>query len=232
LAAVIAVLALFLVQADFTELYRQAYRERAAALGEKHAKTIESAVDLAQYLAGRGEYSQAAPFLPLVLASPNPDANILHNWAVAIEQEQAAQAEQLYRRALAIRAKTAGPGNVDLAMTRLNLAGLLVARGDAGAAPLARAALATFEKVLGPQHSLTGLACGSLGAALAIQGDVPGAERLFRRSLAIAEKANGPASAETANALENLADLLEQTGREAAARPLRERASAIHSRGK
>jgi tetratricopeptide (TPR) repeat protein len=228
---VIVLLATLLLQADFTELYRQAYEERAAALGAKHAKTAESAVDLAQYLAGRAEYAAAAPFLPLVLAAPNPDANILHNWAVALEQSSPREAEQLYRRTLAIRAKSS-PASVDLAMTRLNLAGLLVARGDTAAGPLARSALTTFEKSLGPQHSLTGLACGTLGAALAIQGDVPGAERMFRRSLAIAEKANGPNSKEAANALENLADLLEQTGRESAARPLRTRASAIRMGGK
>jgi hypothetical protein len=226
---VIVPLAALLLQADFTDLYRQAYEERAASLGAKHPKTVESAVDLAQYLAGRAEYTAAAPFLPLVLASPNPDATVLHNWAVAIEQESPREAEQLYHRALAIRAKS-DPSSLDLAMTRLNLAGLLVARGDAAAAPLARSALAAFQKSLGSMHALTGLACGTLGAALAIQGDVAGAENQFRRSLLIAEKVNGPASRETANALENLADLLEQTGRKSAARPLRERAHAIRSR--
>jgi hypothetical protein len=225
-------LAALLLQADFTDLYRQAYRERASRLGATHPKTVESAVDLAQYLAGRGEFGQAAPFLAQVLASPGADAAILHNWAVAIEAESPREAEQLYRRGLAIRAKSSAPSSVDLAMTRLNLAGLLVARGDAGAEPLARSALAAFEKSLGPRHSLTGLACGTLGAALAIQGDAAGAERQFRRALSVAEHADGPESKEAANALENLADLLDQTGRESAARPLRERANAIRSRGK
>ena len=75
----------------------------------------------------------------------------------------------------------------------------------------------------------TGAACGVLGASLAIRGDVAGAERLFRRALAIAEKAHGPETPQTASALENLADLLAQTGRESAARPLLERAEKIRT---
>ena len=53
---------------------------------------------------------------------------------------------------------------------------------------------------------------------------------MFRRALAIAEKAHGPNADETASALENLADLLEQTGRESAARPLLDRAQKIRAR--
>ena len=75
----------------------------------------------------------------------------------------------------------------------------------------------------------TGAACGTLGAALATRGDIAEAERMFRRALAIAEKAHGPKAPETASALENLADLLAQTGRELAARPLLDRAQKIRA---
>jgi len=221
------ILALLLLQPDFTELYRKAYEDRLRA---GHPKTQESAVDLALYLARRGDYEQAAPFLDLALAAPGADATVLHNWAAGIEARAPEKAERLYRRALAIREKTLPAGDLELATTRLNLAGLFIARGDGkGAEPLARSALVAFERSPRPNDGRTGAACGALGAALAIQGDVTGAERYFRRALAIAEKAHGPRSEETASALENLADLLEQTGRAAAARPLLERAKRIRA---
>ena len=52
---------------------------------------------------------------------------------------------------------------------------------------------------------------------------------MFRRALTVAEKAHGPNAIETAGALENLADVLAQTGRELAARPLLERAQKIRA---
>lgn len=217
---------LLMLQADFTELYKKAYEDR---LRVNHPKTDESAVDLALYLASRGEYEQAAPFFELVLAAPRADATVLHNWAVWIEQRTPDKAERLYRRALAIREKTLPARDIELATTRVNLAGLLVARGDGEAAePLARSALGVLERTL-PNDGRTAAACGTLGAALAIRGDAAAAERYFRRALGIAEKAYGPRSQETASALENLADLLAQTGGEAAARPLVERAKRIRA---
>jgi len=216
-----------LLQADFTDLFRAAYEERLRA---GHPKIAESGVDLALYVARRGDYAQAAPFLALVLASPNPDATILHNWAAAIERQSPEQAERLYQRALSIRKKTLPGGDVELATTRLNLAALLIARGEyRGAEPLARSALDAFERANGAIGGRDGLACGALGAVRATQGDVAGAERYFRRALAIAEKVHGPRSEETASALENLADLLSQTGRESAALPLLERAKRIRA---
>jgi len=207
-------------QPDFEDLYAQAYRQR---------RTPQSARDLALYLANRGEFAKAAPYLEQTLAaSPGdggvPEATALHNWAVAVEESDPESAVRLYREALAIRERELAPLNADLATTRMNLAGLLLADGGKQAEALARQALTAFEKTLGPRHERTGVACGTLGAAVATRGDIVLAERLFRRALSIKE---------TPEALENLADLLAQTGREAAARPLLERAEAIRAkRGK
>ena len=148
----------------------------------------------------------------------------MSDWAVALEERDPESAVKLYREALAIRERELAPLNADLATTRMNLAGLLLADGGKQAEALARQALTAFEKTLGPRHERTGVACGTLGAAVATRGDIVLAERLFRRALSIKE---------TPEALENLADLLAQTGREAAARPLLERAEAIRAkRGK
>ena len=224
------VLALLAQQPDFEPLFRQALQQRELALGPQAPKTIASARDLGLYLAGRGETAKAAPYLEAALtANTTAAATVLHNWAVAVEPNEPTLAERLYRRALAIRRQALPALDIDLATTRLNLAGLLLARGDAQAAQLAPAALAAFEKQLGPADARTGAACGILGAILATKGNVAGAEQMFRRALIIAEKAHGPRAPETASALENLADLLGQTGRESAARPLLHRAQQIRA---
>lgn len=227
----LALIALLLQQPDFEPLYRQALEQREQTLGKDAAKTHESARDLALYLAGRGEYTAAAPYIEQALAMANTAeaATVLHNWAVALEERDPAQGERMYRKALGIREKTLPVADVELATTRLNLAGLVLGRDPSEALKLARAALAVFEKKLGPMDARTGAACGTLGAALATRGDVVEAERMFRRALAVAEKAHGPKAHETAGALENLADLLGQTGRELAARPLLDRAQKIRA---
>jgi len=227
----VALIVLLSQQPDFEPLYRQALQQREQALGKDAPKTRESARDLGLYLAGRGEYAKGAPYWEQALTTADTaDAGtVLHNWAVSLEEREPLQAERMYRKALAIRAQVLAADDVELATTRLNLAGLLLARSAIESLKLVRAALPVFEKKLGPMDARTGAASGTLGAALAIQGDVAEAERMFRRALTIAEKAHGPKAPETASALENLADLLSQTGRELAARPLLDRAQKIRA---
>jgi tetratricopeptide (TPR) repeat protein len=234
MAGLALIFALLAQHPDFEYLYRQALEERRSSLGARHPKTVESARDLALYLARRGEYGKAAAYLPQAVAASatSEDATVLHNWAVALEAGSPGEAESLYRKALAIREKSLPPLDVEMATTRLNLAGLLLGDKTAEAEQLARAALAAFEKKLGPMDSMAGAACGTLGAALATRGEVVQAERMFRRALSIAEKAHGAESPKTASALENLADLLEQTGRGSAASPLRQRAQRIRARAR
>lgn len=216
-------------QSDFESLYRQALEQRETRLGKASLKTIESARDLGLYLAGRGNFVTAGLYLDAALSASNTleAATVLHNWGVAVEDP--AVAEKLYRRALEIRMRALPATDIELATTRLNLAELSMARGAQGVGALGFAALAAFEKGLGAFDARTGAACGVVGAVLATRGDVVGAERMFRRALTIAEKAHGVGAAKTAGALENLADLLAQTGRESAARPLLERAQKIRS---
>lgn len=218
-------------QPDFEYLYRQALEQREQTLGKDALKTRESARDLGLYLARRGEYARAEAFREdaVALADTPAAATVLHNWAVALEERDPALAEKIYRKVLSIRVKALPPLDLELATTRLNLAALLIARGDPEAGGLSSAALGAFEKKLAPMDARTGAACGVLGASLAIRGDIAGAEQMFRRALAISEKANGPRAQQTASALENLADLLSQTGRASAARPLLERAQRIRT---
>jgi tetratricopeptide (TPR) repeat protein len=63
------------------------------------------------------------------------------------------EAEQLYRRALAIKERSLGPEHPDVAMTLNNLAVLHKAVGKyAEAKPLNQRALTIFEAALGPTH--------------------------------------------------------------------------------
>ncbi len=207
---------------DFTPLDRQALLHREQEFGQEARKTAEGARDLALYLAGRSDYAGAELYLdrPVTLADTPAAATALHNWAVALEERNALQAERLYKKAPGIRVNSLPALDIELATTRLNLAGLLLATGVGEAGQLSQAALTAFEKQLGPNDARTAAACGIVATVFATQGDVARAERLFGRALAIAEKAHGTRAMETANALENLADLLAQTGRELAARPL------------
>lgn len=232
IALIVVLAALAGQQPDFELLYRQALEQREQALGKSALKTRESARDLALYLANRGEYTRAEPYISaaLELADSLAHATALHNWAVKVEESDPQLAERMYRKTLAIRAKSLAPLDPDLATTRLNLSLLLTAKGEAEAAPLASAALRAFENRFGAMDARVGTACGVLGTAAAINGNVAEAEKLFRRALAIAEKAWGPDASETAGALENLSDLLQQTGRASAAGPLLNRAQRIRSR--
>jgi tetratricopeptide (TPR) repeat protein len=64
-----------------------------------------------------------------------------------------AEAEQLYRRALAIKQKALGSDHPDVAMTLNNLAVLFKSAGKySEAEPLYQRALAIFEVALGPTH--------------------------------------------------------------------------------
>ena len=74
-----------------------------------------------------------------------------------------AEAEPLFRRALAIREKALGPDHPDTAPSLNNLAELLRAQGRYGEAePLYRLALAIREKALGPDHPDTATSLNNL----------------------------------------------------------------------
>jgi tetratricopeptide (TPR) repeat protein len=139
-----------------------------------------------------------------------------------------AEAEPLYRRALAIGEKTLGSEHPDVATRLNNLAGLLRATGRSGEAELLfRRALAIGEKTLGPKHPKVATRLNNLAGLLRATGRSAEAEPLYRRALAIGEKTLGPEHPSVAIWLNNLAGLLEATGRYDEAEPLYRRAVAI-----
>jgi tetratricopeptide (TPR) repeat protein len=139
-----------------------------------------------------------------------------------------AEAEPLYRRALAIAERSYGADHPNVATCLNNLAGLL--RGTnrpSEAEPLYRRALAIDEKSYGPDHPEVATDLNNLAELLRTTDRLSEAEPLYRRALAIDEKRYGPDYPEVATDLNNLAVLLEATNRRSEAEPLYRRALAI-----
>ena len=123
-------------------------------------------------------------------------------------QGRYAEAEPLYKRALAIREKALGPDHPDVGTALNNLAALYRAQGRyAEAEPLYKRALAIREKALGPDHPDVGTSLNNLAALYRAQGRYAEAEPLYKRALAIREKALGPDHPDVGTSLNNLAAL-------------------------
>jgi len=167
-----------------------------------------------------------------VNVSINDQASILNGLAVLLQaQGKLAEAEPLYRRALAIHEKVLGAEHPDTASSLNNLANLLQDQGKlAEAEPLHRRALAIHEKALGAEHPNTATTLNNLASLLKDQGKLAEAEPLYRRALAIHEKALGAEHPNTATTLNNLASLLKDQGKLAEAEPLHRRALAIREK--
>src|SRR5262249_8809441 len=88
------------------------------------------------------------------IARPAEEAQALHNRGLAAWREgKYSEAEGLYKRALAIRAKALGANHPDVAQTLNNLALVYAAQGKySEAEELYKRALAIREKALGANH--------------------------------------------------------------------------------
>jgi CHAT domain-containing protein/Tfp pilus assembly protein PilF len=100
----------------------------------------------------------------------------------------------------------------------------------AEAVPLARQALAIYEKTLGPDHPAVAAALNNLASFYDDEGKSAEAEPLLKRALAIDEKALGPEHRKVAITLNNLAELYRKQGHYAEAEPLYRRSLAIREK--
>lgn len=142
-----------------------------------------------------------------------------------------AEAEQLFKRELAILEKIKGPDSADYATALNNLAELYTRQGRYGEAEqAARRSLAIREKVLGANHLGTATTLNNLANILQLQGRYTQAEQLYQRAVAIVEKARGPAHPDVASMLNNFAELYYTMGRLAEAEQLYRRALAIRQK--
>ena len=145
--------------------------------------------------------------------------------ALYSDQGRYAEAEPLYKRALAICEKALGPDHPDVGSSLNNLAALYRDQGRyAEAEPLFKRSLAIREKALGPDHPDVATSLNNLAALYELQGRYADAEPLYKRSLGIYEKALGPDHPNTAMVAGHLGSFFKSEGRIDEAEPLLTRA--------
>jgi tetratricopeptide (TPR) repeat protein len=148
-----------------------------------------------------------------------------------INRGQLAEAELLYRRALAIAEETIGPSHFDTASILHGLAVLYRNQHRFVEAELLyKQALAVQEKALGSDHPTTVSSLHNLGDLYYIQARYSEAESLFGQALAIREKVLGNDHPVTAASLNCLAELYRCQSRYVDAEPLYRRALAAREK--
>ena len=141
-----------------------------------------------------------------------------------------ADAEQLYKRSLAVDEKAFGPDHEETANSLNELAQTYRAqRKFAFAEPLYERALAIREKAAGPDHPQVALTLESLAQVYHAQGRFADAEPLSRRAVAILEKSLGPEHPNVATSLNNLAGMHDDEGNFDEAENLYKRSLSIYT---
>ena len=189
-------------------------------------------------LSGAGKYSEAIPLAEAMLAKlekgpPTRDlAGALNNLAQLYgDVGRDAEAEPMFKRAIAIMEKTVGLDSVDIAPELNNLAALYQRQQRfAEAEPLFKRALALSEKQLSPTHPDLGRALNNLATNYEKQERHAESEALTRRALALYEKVAGPESPAVATLLNNLGQIVKAEGRYDDAEPMIKRSLAIREK--
>lgn len=142
-----------------------------------------------------------------------------------------AEAERLYKRALATNEKTLGAEHLQVAYPLNKLAILYSAqRRFTEAEPLYKRALAILEKALGPEDPNVATVLDNLARLYRAQEKHAEAESLYKRALAIREKAFGPNDARLATNLHKLALFYLNNSQYAKAEPFEKRALVIREK--
>ena len=157
------------------------------------------------------------------------DAFLLNQAGMALYKAgKYAEAESLLQRSLAIREKTLGKDDRDVARSLSNLAGVYQAQGRyAEAEPLFQRSLAIREKAFCKDHSSVATTLNNLASLYKDQSKYEQAESMYKRSLAIREKALGEDHPDVANVLNNLAELYSTQGKYTEAEPFYQRSLTI-----
>ena len=158
-------------------------------------------------------------------------ATSLNNLAAVYKaQGRDAEAEPLYKHALAIDEKILGPDHPSFARDLNNLAELYRIQGRyAKSEPLIKRSLAILEVAFGSDHPDLAFVLNNLALLYLAQSRYAEAEPLFKRALAIMEKAFGPGHPHVAVSMENYAALLRETGRNTEAIKMEARVKAIRA---
>lgn len=219
--------------------WRVAYADyrRAAGLQPSNFSYAQKAASLADAM---GDYPAAASFqdaaLRLATSEFGPDADEtaagINNLAVTYERiARYAEAEQLFRQAIATGEKTSGKKHQTVAASYSNLASVLQAEGKyAEAEPFFRRAISIGEQALGQEHPDLATIYNNLAMLLQAQGKYVEAEPLFRQAIAIVEKSFGMEHPSVASGYNNFALLLQDQGKYAEAELLFRHAISIQEK--
>jgi eukaryotic-like serine/threonine-protein kinase len=133
---------------------------------------------------------------------------------VLVDELKFAEAEKLYRDALAIQRRVLGPEHPETLRSMTNLGNCLYREGRyAEMEKLERDTLAIQQRVLGPAHSLTLHSMMYLALALSNEGRVAEAEQEFHETSEIERRTLGPEHSLTLNTLQLEAGALSRGGR-------------------
>ena len=199
-------------------LYQRALALRRQALGDTDPLVVESCNNLAAVFEAWEDYDGATALYRQAIASQTAEedgsgleehvylATSYYGLACILDAEdQLANAEVLYRKALDMRQKLLGERHSDYNAAVNGLATVLTKKGDLdGAEPLYRRALELRREALGEDHVDTAPLCDALAVLLSGKGDKAGAEEMYRRSASVRRKAHGPEHIDTAFCIHNL----------------------------
>jgi len=146
-------------------------------------------------------------------------------------QRDFAEAEQLFRRSLAIRERALGSDHYGVVQSLNNLAMLYYSRGELDAAePLFRRALDLSERHLGGEHPDVATSLSNLARLLFRRNDFASAAPLLSRLLVLKEAERGASHPEVGAILASLAKVRFAQHHYQAAEPLARRALSIRER--
>ena len=146
-------------------------------------------------------------------------------------QRDFAEAEQLFRRSLAIRERALGSDHYGVVQSLNNLAMLYYSRGELDAAePLFRRALDLSERHLGGEHPDVATSLSNLARLLFRRNDFASAAPLLSRLLVLKETERGATHPEVGAILASLAKVRCAQHHYEAAEPLARRALSIRER--
>jgi serine/threonine protein kinase len=213
------------------KLFRQTAALQREVLGPDHPDTLRTEFTLANMLLEQGRHAEAEVIYREVLATrsrilgeDHPDtADTMATLALdlAPDPDRQGEAEDLFRKALAIEMVKVGPESRFTTRAEEGLANLLDAdHRYAEAESLQREVLRVRLKVLGPDNSDTLLTQSNLADVLFNAGRVAEAERLYRDTLEHQIRVLDPDDVDLVNTKTNLADVLLKEHRAADAEPL------------
>lgn len=186
-----------------------------STFGLSDPTSIGLSLGAGRYLVRNAHYAAAAPALNLALrmaerryGADRPEAARVLNVLAALHQSRAeyAQAETLYRRALAIRERRRRRrGQLEVAETLNDLGWLFRKQGRyLDALPLFRRALELRERILGPSALAVARTVNDLGCLVEEIGRYLEAEQLYLRALSVRERSLGTNHPDTATTLWDL----------------------------